>query len=388
MANEKKRDYYEVLGVPKNAPKDEIKKKFRDLAKKYHPDLNKDDKGAEKKFQEVSEAYEVLEDDKKRQKYDSFGHAGVDPNFQGHGGGNPFEGFGGFGGFGSGGGFRVHTTGGEQMDMQDIFDLFGQAMGGGQGARGAGMDVQTSTTLSFLEAVNGCSKTLRFEYFVREPAVRGRGGSTKVRKSKTVTVDIPAGVEHGVTMRVPGSGGEASAPQHPAGDLFVELHVKDDPYFARQGADVHVEIPMTMAQAVLGGEANVLTLDGMVSMKIPAGSQPDDKLVLKGKGIKMSASSSSPRRGHQYVHLKLKIPTRLSARQRELMEEFAKEAGDKGHNTSSGVAGKAEGEEAEGDGCGSGLNATVQAAWTRLKDFLGAKDKESKTTGAGGGTKA
>eukprot|EP01039_Chlorochromonas_danica_P007611 gene7612-8412_t len=361
--NSSKKDYYDVLGVPRSASKDEIKKKFRELAKKYHPDLNKDDKNAEKKFQEVSEAYEVLEDDNKRKQYDAFGHAGVDPNYGGAGG-DPFAGFrnagfGGFGGF-SNGGFRVHTTNGE-MDMQDIFDLFGEAMGGA-GVRGAGQDVKTAITLSFLEAVNGCTKQVKFEYFIREPISGGRSrGTQKIRKNKTVTVDIPAGVEDGISMRIPGSGGEGTNGQ-PSGDLFVSLNVRNDPYFQREGQDIHVSIPISLGQAILGGEVDVLTLDGMVSMKIPAGTQPEEKLVLKSKGVKYVNNAS--RRGNHYVHIKVKIPTKLTPEQRELIEQYSK--------TETDVNGKVK-EEHHGP-----LRQTVHQAWSRLKEFLGKNETDKQ----------
>lgn len=280
-----RKDYYEVLGVSKNASKDDIKKNFRNLAKKYHPDLNKDDKNAEKKFKEVSEAYEVLEDDKKRQQYDSFGHDGVDLNGNG-GGGDPFAGFGGFGGFGGfPGGFRVNVNGmdGGGLNQEDLFEFFNQAMSGNMG--GVGQDVRTSLRLSFLEAVNGCSKDIRYEYFVREPIAGRKGQFQKVRKNKTTKIDIPPGVDNGVTIRVSGKGAEGQ-PNYPAGDLHIQLDVVEDPYFKRNGLDIHVDIPVTLSQAILGGAVDVLTLDGMLSMKVPAGSQPDSLLVLKGKGIK------------------------------------------------------------------------------------------------------
>jgi molecular chaperone DnaJ len=246
---QEKKDYYAVLGVPKTATKEEIKKKFRELAKKYHPDLNKDDKSAAKKFQEVSEAYEVLESDEKRKNYDTFGHAGVDPNFTGgDAGGNPFGGFGGFGGFGNGG-FRVHTTNMNGMDVEDIFDVFQQAMGGGRASTGVGQDVQTTATLSFLEAVSGCSKQIHYEYFIREPIASsgGRRQYQKIRKSKSVTVDIPPGVDTGVTMKVTGKGGEGTNGL-PSGDLYVELQVQEDAYFKRQDHDIYVEVPITISQ--------------------------------------------------------------------------------------------------------------------------------------------
>lgn len=237
-----KRDYYDVLGISKSASKDEIKKKFRELAKKYHPDLNKDDKNAAKMFQEVSEAYEILEDETKRKQYDSFGHAGVDPNFAGHGGGDPFAGFrgGGFGGFGNGG-FRVHTN---DMGAQDIFDLFAEAMGG---MRGPGQDIQTQLKISFLEAVNGCKKRVNYEYFVREPVSGNKKAFQKVRKTKSLNVDIPPGVEDGISIRIEGQGAEGIQ-GYPSGDLYVNLQVDVDPYFKRKGNDIVVELPINVAQ--------------------------------------------------------------------------------------------------------------------------------------------
>lgn len=245
--NFRKKDYYEVLGISKSASKDEIKKRFRELAKKYHPDLNKDDKNAEKKFQEVSEAYEVLEDDNKRKQYDAFGHAGVDPNFNGGQGGDPFAGFrnggfGGFGGFGNGG-FRVHTSSGA-MNVDDVFDFLEQAMGA---SRGAGQDVQTNVQLSFLEAVNGCTKNVNYEYFIREPLPGNKRQFQKVRKSKSVSIDIPPGVETGVAMRVQSKGAEGMNGL-PPGDLLVNIVVEEDPYFKRERNDVHVEVPLTTSQ--------------------------------------------------------------------------------------------------------------------------------------------
>eukprot|EP01036_Dinobryon_divergens_P037446 gene37446-48982_t len=245
-------NYYEVLGVSKSATKDEIKKKFRELAKKYHPDLNKDNKAAEKKFQEVSEAYEILEDDKKRQQYDSFGHAGVDPNFGG-GGGDPFGGFGGFsGGFG---GFKVNMNG-NAVNVEDLFDIFDQMQGGGMRG-GDGDDVQTTLNLSFMEAVHGCSKNVNYDVFVKEPVKGGRGGGNrfqKVRKSMSVDINVPAGVEGGVSMRVEGKGGEGSK-GYRAGDLYIQLNVSEDRYFKRSGLDLTVELAVPFVQAVLGGTA-------------------------------------------------------------------------------------------------------------------------------------
>lgn len=260
----RKRDYYEVLGLGRGAQKDEIKKKFRELAKKYHPDVNKEDKDAEKKFQEISEAYEVLEDAEKRKLYDAYGHAGVDPNFAGAGGdGDPFAGFGqggfgGFGGFGNGG-FRVHTSG--NMSQEDIFDFFEQAMGGG--VRGQGKDIQSKVRLSFMEAVNGCTKDLNVEYFIREYS-SNRRNYQKIRKTKSVTVDIPAGIGQGITMRVSGKGAEGDQ-GFPPGDLYIEVDVASDSYFKREGEDIHVNIPISITQVPYFSAVSILTIIALLS---------------------------------------------------------------------------------------------------------------------------
>jgi molecular chaperone DnaJ len=257
----RKRDYYDVLGLRKGASKDEIKKKFRELAKKYHPDLNKDDESAAKKFQEVSEAYEVLEDDNKRQMYDNFGHAAVDGSAGDPGaGGNPFQGFGGFGGpFGGAGGFGGFQGGfqGQQVDIdpEDIMDMFF----GGSGSRSAEVEVH----IGFFEAVNGCEKEVRFSYQARDPgAPRMRDGrQQRVSKTKTVKVDIPAGVADGVSLRSTGNGPE-SVPGRPPGDLIIHLRVQKDPYFTRRENDILVDVRIPFFQAVLGDAVDVRTIDG------------------------------------------------------------------------------------------------------------------------------
>ena len=245
-----KKDFYDVLGVEKSATKEEIKKKFRDLAKKYHPDLNKDDKTCEAKFREVSEAYEVLEDDKKRQMYDNFGHSGVDQNYQqsnqSAGGFNPFGG-GGFGGFQG----NFHTSSGT-VDPEDIMEMF---FGGSMGQL---RPIEVNVTLSFFEAVNGCRKELTFEYFIKD-----RRKNQKIRQSRKVLIDIPAGVDEGLTLRSPGNGREASN-GNPAGDLLITFRVKPDPYFTRKEDDILVDVPISFSQAVLGCTVDVLTIDGYV----------------------------------------------------------------------------------------------------------------------------
>lgn len=247
-----RKDYYNILGVSKGASKDEIKKKFRELAKKYHPDLNKNNPDAEKKFKEVSEAYEVLEDDTKRKNYDTFG----DPNASGFGGfgggaggGNPFAGgnpFGGFGGFGfdPNAEVRFHSSHGG-FEGDNIFEFLREAMSGK--GPGMGQDVNTNIRLSFLEAVNGCKKNLKIEYFIKQPVAGKKGQFQKIRKNKTVNIDIPAGVESGMTLKATGQGGEGMQPQL-NGDLLVHIDVEADPYFKRTGTDIHVEMPITFTQ--------------------------------------------------------------------------------------------------------------------------------------------
>ena len=334
----RKEDFYKVLGISKGADKAEIKKSYRNMAKKYHPDLNKDDKNAEAKFREVSEAYEVLGDAEKRQRYDNYGHAGVDGN--GGGGGDPFGGFGGaqgFGGFGGGGG--------QQMNPEDIFDFLNQAMGGG-GRRGGGQDVETVIRISFLEAVNGCTKDLSFAYNV--PIMLR--GEKRQRKSKTVSVDIPAGVDNNIQMRVQGKGGEGASGM-PAGDLFVRLQVEEDPYFKREGINIKTELPISFAQAALGAQVDVLTLDGMVKMKIKPGTQPGTTMLLRNKGIKHVQQSFH--KGNQYVTLNVKVPTSLDEKQREILEEFDEFERAK-TNTPAGQK----------------IPYSVNSAWSRLKNFV------------------
>ncbi|CAM9385760.1 unnamed protein product, partial [Ectocarpus fasciculatus] len=317
-----KKDFYSVLGVSKNISKADLKKEYFKLAKKYHPDVNKE-KGADVKFKEISEAYEILSDDNKRQMYDAYGHAGVDPNMQQQGG-NPFEGFGGFGG-----GFGGFGGGGQHIEVEDLSDLFEAAFGGG-GMSKRGRDIQTTLRLSFLEAVNGCTKDVTVSYMERTD-----NGRQKTRKTKTVSVSVPAGVQTGMSLRVQGKGTSGAA-GHRDGDLLVELDAQDDPYFNRRGADVHVEIPVPVTKAMMGCQIDVLTLTGMVEMKVPAGSQPGAQLVMKGKGIK---NVNSITKGNQYVHIKVELPkSPLTDRQKELLAEFEAIEEEKKVNEKSKVA--------------------------------------------------
>lgn len=359
-----KRDYYEVLGVPRDASEADIKKAFRTLARKYHPDANKDDPNAADKFKEANEAYQVLSDADRRAKYDQFGHAAE--QMGGGPGGNPFGGAGGFG-QGDFGGFG------------DIFDMFFGG-GGRQRQRGParGADLQYELELTLEEAAFGAKKEIRiprtedcptchgsgakpgtspttcskchgtgqvqvaqntiFGRFVNVqtcdrchgegkiiehpcPTCRGRG---QVQKMHTVEVNIPGGVDTGSRLRMSGYG-EKGERGGPAGDLFILMRVKPDSRFNRQDDDLFSEVTVSMAQAALGTEVEVPTLDGPEHVKIPEGTQHGDTIRLKGKGIKHLRGTG---RGDQHVVISVKTPTRLSAREKELLRELAELRGE------------------------------------------------------------
>jgi molecular chaperone DnaJ len=350
-----KRDYYEILGVQRNASEDDIKKAFRRLARQYHPDVNKE-KSAEARFKEINEAYEVLGDPQKRRAYNQFGHAGVSGSGAGA---NPFEGGFGFGSF------------------NDILEsLFTGAAGASTGARrgpARGADLRYDLTLTFEEAVKGAQKEIEIPRWESCPTCHGNGaqpgtstarctacqgtgeirrvqqsifgqfvnvmvcdrcrgegrvittpcerckGQGRVRNVRKVTVNIPAGVDDGINVRVTGEG-EAPPRGGTPGNLFVALTVKPHEYFKRQGTDILYEAPLTFADAALGTEVEVPTLDGKESLKIPAGTQSGRVFRLKGKGVPVVHSST---RGDELVTVKIVTPQSLTARQRELLHEFA-----------------------------------------------------------------
>lgn len=353
---ENKRDYYEVLGVKKDASADEIKKAYRKLALKYHPDRNPDNKEAEEKFKEAGEAYEVLSDEEKRARYDQYGHQGVDPNF------NP-----GFGGFGGGfGGFG---------DFGDIFsDIFGGggSRSGSYNAPRRGENVAAQLELTFEEAAFGTEKevaALRIESCsacsgtgsadgvietcsnckgtgqVRSvqnfmgmqmqstsacPKCGGKGktiktpcntckGKGKVRRTHRVKVKVPAGVDAGQTVRVRGEGCVGSN-GGPSGDLLVEIYIRRHKIFQRDGANVLCELPISFTQAALGAELEIPTLDGKVSYTIPEGTQTGTVFTLRDKGIPYV--NSRGRRGDQLVTVVVETPTRLNKEQKELLRKL------------------------------------------------------------------
>ena len=350
-----KRDYYEVLGVSKGASDDELKKAFRKEAKKYHPDLHPGDKEAEAKFKEINEAYEVLSDPEKRQRYDQFGHAGVDPNY-GAGGGAYSGGFGDFGdifsdifggGFGFGGGNRRNGPK-RGNDVRQVVNVSFEeaAFGckkkinitkqescpscGGTGARkgtspetcqhchGTGqIQTQQRTILGYMTNVTTCPQCHGTGKIIKEPCKDCRG-TGKIRNSKTVEINIPAGIDDGQTMQLSGQGepGERGGPN---GDLLVTVRVRRHEIFERQDNDVYLNMPISFVQAALGATLTVPTLDGAVEYDIPEGTQSGTRFRLRGKGIPFIRGKG---RGDQYVTVTVEVPKNLSSRQKELLREF------------------------------------------------------------------
>lgn len=364
---EQKRDFYEVLGVSKTATDEELKKAYRKLAKKYHPDMNPGDKEAEAKFKEVNEAYEVLSDKDKRAKYDQFGHAGVDPNF-------------GAGGYG-GGGF--------DMGDIDLGDLFGSFFGGGFGGGGfggqqrasapqRGESLRANLTISFEEAAFGCKKEIElsrteecqdchgsgcqpgttaevcpdcrgagvvriqrggggFAFTSTAPCQRCRGtgkiihspckscgGAGVTRKKRRIEVNIPAGINEGQAISVRGQG-NAGKNGGPSGDLIVGIRIKPSPIFQRDGSTVLYEQTVSFYQAAMGAELEIPTIDGKVKWNLPAGTQPGTTFRLKGKGIPTLQGRG---RGDQYVTVKVKVPVNLNAEQKEALRAFGAAMGE------------------------------------------------------------
>ncbi len=363
MAN--KRDYYEVLGIDKNASESDIKRAYRKMAKKYHPDNNPGDKKAEEMMKEVNEAYEILSDPQKKAAYDQYGHAAFE-----QGGAGGAGGFGGFGGFG-----------GMEFDMGDVGDIFSSFFGGGfGGGRSAkrngpqrGSDVSVSIQISFEEAVFGTKKEIQVNVTDKCDVCGGSGakpgtgtetcrkcngtgqervvqnslfgqmatvrtcsachgtgkiikepcqechGSGKVRKSKKFEVNIPKGIDNGQTIRLAGKG-EAGTNGGAYGDLMVTVYVRQDSYFKRQGMDIYCDVPITFVQAILGDEITVKTIDGEQKLTIKPGTQPDTIATIRGAGVPNLRNPNQ--RGNQIMTLKVKIPTDVTAKQKELLKSF------------------------------------------------------------------
>ena len=331
-----KRDYYEVLGVGRNADANEIKRAYRKLAKKYHPDMNPGDKQAEQKFKEVTEAYNVLSDSEKKKLYDQYGFAAFEEGFGGagsHGAGSQ-GGFGGFdGGFnynqgGNGGFHEYHFEGGNMDDMEDIFgDLFGNMFHGqkssgfggsgfhsqygsnfgGRNASAKGSDLRSEVSVSLEEAAFGCERMIRLS----DPS-----GSGAVQ---TLKVHIPAGIENGKSIRLKGKGNPGFN-GGPAGDLFLKVNVAEKQGFERKGMDIYTTVEVPFTTAVFGGEARVSTLYGDVIVRIPEGTQSGRKIRLRGKGIVSMKDSSV--HGDQYAVVRIKVPADLSPEAKAKLKEF------------------------------------------------------------------
>ncbi|MGH2704436.1 MAG: DnaJ C-terminal domain-containing protein [Actinomycetota bacterium] len=298
------KDYYAVLGVPKSAPDAEIKKAYRKLAQRYHPDANQGNKQAEDRFKDISQAYDVLSDAKTRKEYDSFREMLA-------------SGFGGFGGGAGGGGRRIRVEdlgdlfggagGGRRVNVEDLFgnDLFGTIFGGGRGRPTRGADLETQVKISFIEALEGSTVTLP----ITEPQSATR---------RNVKVRIPAGVQDGARIRVPRKGVsfEGGSP----GDLYVNVAVEPDPIFGRKGSDLTLKLPVSFHEAALGAEVEVPTLDGsLVKLRIPAGTQSGRTLRVRGKGAKKGTGG----RGDLLVTVNVVVPLRLSKESRDLLRQFA-----------------------------------------------------------------
>jgi molecular chaperone DnaJ len=349
-----KRDYYEVLGVDKNSSEDEIKKAYRKLARKFHPDVNKDDPSAEGKFKEATEAYEVLADKEKRARYDQFGHA--DPG-AGFGGGN--GGSGDFGGFG------------------DIFDMFFGGGGGRQRGPRRGNDLQYNLQIEFEDAAKGIDKEIEIPKTEECPTCHGSGakpgthpqtctackgtgsqervintplgrmvnrstcqvcggngkiikdpcvkchGDGKIKVRKKINVKIPAGVDTGNQIRVSGAG-EAGEKGAPPGDLYIVVYVKEHRFFERDGDDIFCRVPISFVQAALGDEIEVDTLDGKVKLRIPEGTQTGTSFRLRGKGM---PRVNTAHKGDQHVRVIIYTPTELNDKQRDLLRQLGEELG-------------------------------------------------------------
>ena len=355
-----KRDYYEVLGVSRTASKDEIKSAYRQLAKKYHPDINKE-KDAEAKFKEVQEAYDVLFDDQKRSTYDQFGHAAFD---QAAGGGNPFSGFNGgfqdvdlgdlFGSFFGGGGRRSprQSSGprrGADTAMRVRIEFMDAILGkkinfpiqydetcttcAGSGARSS-KDIATCSTCNGQGTVRQRQRTIlgTMETQATCPTCQGRGKTIKAactvchgqgynRVKHDLEVAIPAGINEGQQVRIPNKG-ERGIDGGSNGDLFLEITIKQHGQFQREGNDIHLEVPLSFVDATLGTSINVPTVYGELSLTIPQGTQSDKVFRVRGHGIK-DMRSGTP--GDEFVHIKLMTPQNLSKKQKELLEQFKKE---------------------------------------------------------------
>jgi molecular chaperone DnaJ len=365
-----KRDYYETLGVGKSASEDDLKKAYRKLAKQYHPDSNQGDKAAEEKFKELNEAYAVLSDPQKKAAYDQYGHAAFDPAS---------------GGGGGGGGFY---SGGFNMDMGDIFESFfgGDIFGGSTRSSGRngprdGASLQTSVQIKFEEAVYGTVKDIRIQGYETCGTCKGTGakpgtyaetcrhcggtgqeryqqqtmlgsmttlrtcshcrgegkiikspcpechGAGKVQANKTLSVTIPKGIDNGQTVRLSGKGEPGERGGSP-GDLLITVHVQPHKVFVRKGINLHLDLPITFVQAALGDEVLIPTLDGEERLTIKPGTQPNQEVSIRGKGVPNIRNQRMY--GDLIIKLVVNVPTQLTEKQKQRLRDFAEEMGEEG----------------------------------------------------------
>ncbi len=319
--------YYDILGVKKTASEDEIKKAYRKLARKYHPDVNPGDKTAEAKFKELSEAYAVLSDKEKRAQYDRLGREAFSGGGQG---GDPFAGF--HFDFGDLGGARGRARGrrtARSGDFRDIFsDLFGGGTGGGfETMPQRGTDVEAETTIDFRDAVHGTTVQIATAQQRECPACKGLGhvgnsvcrtcgGSGVVAEPQRMKVKIPEGVRDGQRIRLSGKGAAGSAGA-PPGDLLLLIHVRPHPFFQQKGADIHTEIPITIGEAIRGADIEVPTIHGPVRARIPAGTQAGQTFRLTGKGVRKGKSGGY---GDHYYKVQIVVPKDLTGEQKEALD--------------------------------------------------------------------
>ncbi len=356
-----KRDYYDILGVSKSATDDELKKAYRKLAMKHHPDRNPDNPEAEARFKEAKEAYEMLSDPARREAYDRYGHAGVDPNAGGFAGGQGFGGFADvfgdifgdiFGGQRSGGGGRNQVYRGADLRYAMEITLEQAAAGHTTEIRvpgwehcetchGSGAKPGTQPTVCKSCGGQGAVRVQQGFFSIQQtcPTCRGSGkvipdpctacdGIGRIKKSKTLEVKVPAGIDDGMRIRSTGNG-EPGINGGPPGDLYVEIRVREHPVFQRDGDDLHCEVPVSMTTAALGGNVEIPTLDGGAEIELPEGTQTGKQFRLRGKGIR-GLRSSYP--GDLYAHVVVETPVRLTDRQKELIRELDASLADPKHS--------------------------------------------------------
>lgn len=311
------KDYYSILGVSRRASDAEIKRAYRALAKKYHPDVNKGDKGAEERFKDITESYQVLSDKKKKQEYDMFGASGMGGGFRPGGASYTYQG-GPQGGFD----FSTFTSGGTGAGFEGLDDLFGDLFGMGGVGQKKGMGRKGFRGQRSARPVRGADRTYGMEIDFLD-AVKGKTSKISIpmgSKVQKLNVKIPAGVKTGSKIRLAGKG-DGSINNGPSGDLYIEIKVRSHPYFTREENDIYLKLPITLQEAIQGASIEVPTIEGKLKMKIPEGTQGGQKFRLKGKGV---LASKGANQGDQYVVVNLALPEKVDQETHRIVEEFSK----------------------------------------------------------------